>query len=111
VTLDLTCTECEASFEIDVQELADDPKTLVCPNCDAKAPARKVTALATALEDLITAMEDLASKFEIHLAAETDDLPAEEERPSSLHKDEEESEEVDEETEEDEDEDELEFGD
>jgi hypothetical protein len=108
VTLDLTCTECETSFEIDAQELADDPKTLVCSNCDAKAPARKVEALAAALEDLARAMQDLSPKFEISVSAETDDLPSDEPRVSRGRKGHDESEEDDDEADE---EDELEFGD
>ena len=80
MTLDLTCTECEASFEVDVQALLDAPKILACPNCEAKAPTRKVEALAAALDDLTTAMEELAPKFEITVAVESDDLPSKEAR-------------------------------
>jgi len=76
VILDLTCGECEASFELDVQDLLDAPKTLECPNCEAKAPARKVEALASGMDDLMRAMKELASKFSISLTAETDDLTA-----------------------------------
>jgi hypothetical protein len=108
VTLDLTCAECETTFEIDAQDLADDPKTLVCANCDAKAPARKVEALAAALEDLTRAMQDLAPKFEISLAAETDDLPTEGRSTSSSRKSADQDD--DDDDAEDEDEDELEFG-
>jgi hypothetical protein len=110
VTLDLTCAECETSFEIDAQELADDPKTLVCSNCDAKAPARKVEALAAALEDLAHAMQDLAPKFEISFTAETADVSAEAPRPTRSAKRADADDDDDEEAE-DEDEDELEFGD
>ncbi len=74
VTLDLTCTECDASFELDVQDLLDSPKTLVCPNCEAKAPARKVEGLASAMDDLIRSIKELAPKFSITVAAETEDV-------------------------------------
>jgi hypothetical protein len=74
VTLDLTCSECEASFELEVQDLLDAPKTLDCPNCEAKAPVRKAEALASAVDDLMHAMKELAPKFGISLAVETDDL-------------------------------------
>lgn len=109
MTLDLTCAECETSFEIDAQELADDPKTLVCSNCDAKAPVRKVEALAAALEDLALAMQGLAPKFGISFTAETADVSAEATRPLRSAK----AVDVDEDDDEseDEDEDELEFGD
>ena len=73
MTLDLTCTECEASFELEVQDLLDAPKTLDCPNCEAKAPARKAEALASAVDDLMRAMKELAPKFSISLTAETDE--------------------------------------
>jgi hypothetical protein len=94
VTLDLTCSECEASFELDVQDLLDAPKTLGCPNCEAKAPARKVEALASAMDDLTRAMKELSAKFSISVAAETDDLTA---RASAASEDDEEAEDDDEE--------------
>ena len=77
MTLDLTCAQCEATFQVDVQALLDDPKTLTCENCDAKASPRKAEALASAVDDLLTAMAELAPRFSISLAAETDDLPGE----------------------------------
>ncbi len=98
MTLDLTCTECEASFELEVQDLLDAPKTLDCPNCEAKAPARKAEALASAVDDLMRAMKELAPKFSISLNAETDDLTA---RPAAVDDDEEEAD-SDEDSEEDE---------
>ncbi len=110
MTIDLTCAECETSFEIDAQELTDDPKTLICSNCDAKAPVRKVEALAAALEDLSHAMQDLAPKFEISFTAETADISAETPRPARSSKSQDVDEDEDEDAE-DEDEDELEFGD
>jgi hypothetical protein len=75
MTIDLACGECEASFELDVTELLDEPGTLTCPNCDSKAPRRKVEALANALDELLKAIAALAGKFTVTLAAETDDLP------------------------------------
>jgi predicted Zn finger-like uncharacterized protein len=111
VTLDLTCAECETSFEIDAQDLADDPKTLVCSNCDAKAPVRKVEALAAALEDLARAMQDLAPKFGISFTAETGDVAAEAPRPARSPKSTDVDDDDDDEESDDEDEDELEFGD
>jgi hypothetical protein len=109
VTLDLTCSECDTTFEIDAQDLTDDPKTLVCSNCDAKAPARKVEVLAAALEDLARAMQDLAPKFEISITAETAELPTEAPRGARGRKLADDKDE-DDDDDEDEDEDELEFG-
>ncbi len=75
MTIDLACAECEASFELDVTELLDEPGNLTCPNCDSKAPRRKVEALAGALDELLKSIAALAGKFTVNLSAETDDLP------------------------------------
>jgi hypothetical protein len=75
MTIDLACAECEASFELDVTELLDEPGNLTCPNCDSKAPRRKAEALASALDDLLKSIAALAGKFSVTLSAETDDLP------------------------------------
>jgi hypothetical protein len=111
VTLDLTCTECEASFELEVQDLLDAPKTLDCPNCEAKAPARRVEALASALDDLMKAMKELSPKFGVSVAAETDDLTAkaaDDDEDEAIDDDEDGAEELEDEDSEDDD-DELEF--
>ncbi|MHB1844520.1 MAG: DUF7836 family putative zinc-binding protein [Deltaproteobacteria bacterium] len=76
MTIDLACAECEASFELDVTELLDEPGKLSCPNCDAEAPRRKVEALASAVDELCRAIGAIAGKFIVNLSAETDDLPA-----------------------------------
>lgn len=76
MTIDLACTDCEASFELEVTELLDEPGSLTCPNCDARAPRRKVEALASALDDLLRSVAGLASTFVVNFSAETDDLPA-----------------------------------
>src|ERR1700677_1948033 len=75
MTIDLACAECEASFELDVTELLDEPGNLTCPNCDSKAPRRKAEALASALDDLLKSIAAIAGKFSVTLSAETDDLP------------------------------------
>lgn len=75
MTIDFACAECENSFELDATELLDDPGNLTCPNCDAKAPRRKVEAFAGALDELLKAMSALSGKFTVNLSAETDDLP------------------------------------
>jgi len=108
VTLDLTCAECETTFEIDAQDLVDDPKTLVCSNCEAKAPARKVEALSAALEDLARAIQDLAPKFAISITAETGEIAPDAPRAARGRKAAEDQD--DDDDEEDEDEGELEFG-
>jgi hypothetical protein len=107
MTIDLACMECEASFELDVTELLDEPGHLTCPNCDSKAPRRKVEALASALDELLKSIASLAGKFTVTLAAETDDLPPSyEPAGESKRKAAPEGEEEEEETEEDEDDDE-----
>ncbi len=76
MTLDLACAECEASFELDVTELLDEPGRITCPNCEAKAPRRKAEVFASAVDELLRAVAGLAEKFSVTLSAETDDLPA-----------------------------------
>lgn len=76
MTIDLACAKCEASFELEVTELLEEPGSLACPNCEARAPRRKVEALASALDDLLRSVAGLAQSFVVSFAAETDDLPA-----------------------------------
>ncbi len=75
MTIDLACAECEASFELDVTELLDEPGKLTCPNCDAEAPRRRAEALASAVDELLRAISGISAKFAVNLSAETDDLP------------------------------------
>ena len=96
MTIDFTCQKCEGSFEIEARDLIDRSEKLVCPHCEAKAPANLVEDFTAALAELITQVAALSKKFSVTMAVETEDV---------------EDEEDEEEEEEEEGEDELEFDD
>jgi hypothetical protein len=79
MTLDLTCQTCDASFEIDVVELLEEPR-LQCPGCDALAPLSVAEGLANALEDLLGQAARLGSRFALILQVDSEDLPAQVDR-------------------------------
>ncbi len=74
MTIDFTCQKCDATFEIDVQDLIDGSEKLVCTSCDAKAPANLVEDFVAALTEMRTQVAALGKKFSLAMAFETEDL-------------------------------------
>jgi hypothetical protein len=74
MTIDFTCQKCDASFEIDIQDLADGSEKLVCTSCEAKAPANLVEDFVAALTEMRTQVAALGKKFSLTMAFETEDL-------------------------------------
>ncbi len=74
MTIDFTCQKCDASFEIDVQDLIDGSEKLVCTSCEAKAPANVVEDFVAALTEMRTQVAALGKKFSLAMAFETEDL-------------------------------------
>ncbi|MGO9064705.1 MAG: hypothetical protein ACLQIH_08220 [Myxococcaceae bacterium] len=74
MTIDFTCQKCDASFEIDVQDLIDGSAKLVCTSCEAKAPANLVEDFVAALTEMRTQVAALGKKFSLAMAFETEDL-------------------------------------
>ncbi len=74
MTLDLTCQACDASFELDVGEILDEPR-IQCPSCDARAPMPMSVGLSNALDDVLGQVARLRSKFQVVFEVESDDLP------------------------------------
>ncbi|OFX19634.1 MAG: hypothetical protein A2V77_07175 [Anaeromyxobacter sp. RBG_16_69_14] len=74
MTLDLTCQACDASFELDLTELVDDPR-VQCPSCDARAPVTMAEGLSNALDDLLGQVARLRPKFQLVFEVESDELP------------------------------------
>ena len=106
MTIDFTCQKCEASFELDSQDLIDGTEKLVCPHCDAKAPSNLAEDFIAALVEMRAQVAALSKKFGVNMAIETEELEEE------ADEDEDEDEETDEDSEEeDADEDEDEDGD
>src|SRR5450631_745949 len=74
MTIDFTCQKCDATFEIDVQDLIDGSEKLVCTSCDAKAPANLVEDFVAALTEMRTQVAALGKKFSLAMAFETEEL-------------------------------------
>lgn len=78
MTIDFTCQKCEASFELDAQDLIDGTEKLVCPHCDAKAPANLSEDFVAALAEMRIQIAVLGKKhFAVSLALETEDVEEE----------------------------------
>ena len=89
MTIDFTCQKCEASFEIDAQDLLDGTEKLVCPHCEAKAPAGLVDDFTSALTEMRAQVAAMSKKFGVTMSIETEDL--EDEREDAEDDDEESS--------------------
>jgi DNA-directed RNA polymerase subunit RPC12/RpoP len=78
MTIDFTCQKCEASFELDAQDLIDGTEKLVCPHCDAKAPPSLAADFIAALAEMRLQIATLGKKsFSVSLALETEDVEEE----------------------------------
>ena len=88
MTIDFTCQKCDASFEIDAQDLIDGTEKLVCPHCEAKASGNMVDDFIAALTEMRSQVAKLAKKFAVTMAIETEDL---EEAADAKEEDEEEA--------------------
>jgi DNA-directed RNA polymerase subunit RPC12/RpoP len=113
MTIDLSCQQCDASFELEVTDLLEG-EPLVCPNCGQKTPRKSVEELGNALDELMSRVAELRPRFLLSFSVESDDLPPpydeegggedEEEDEASLEDDEDEEEDLEEDEDEDEDE-------
>src|SRR3954469_24952835 len=74
MTIDFTCQKCEASFELDAQDLIDGTEKLACPHCDAKAPTNLVEDFVAALSEMRAQVAVMSKKFAVNMAVETEDL-------------------------------------
>lgn len=74
MTIDFTCQKCEASFELDAEDLIDGTEKLVCPHCNAKAPINVLDDFVAALTEMRSQIAALAKKFSVTLSLETEDL-------------------------------------
>src|SRR5687767_13564295 len=102
MTIDFTCQKCEASFELDAQDLIDGTEKMACPHCDAKAPTNLVEDFVAALSEMRAQVAALSKKFSVNMAVETEDLEDELDEEDEEEGDDEDEEEGD-------DEDELDF--
>jgi len=102
MTIDFTCRKCDASFELDFDDLNDGSEKLACPNCDAAAPASMVEEFTAALTELRAQVAKMSRKFGANLSIETDDESEDEDEDEDLE-DEEDDEDYDDDEDEDED--------
>jgi DNA-directed RNA polymerase subunit RPC12/RpoP len=100
MSIDFTCQKCEASFELDAQDLIEGTEKLLCPHCDAKAPANLSEDFVAALTEMRAQIAVMGKKFAVSMTLESEDLEDE------LEEEEEDDEEDDEDSEDD---DELDF--
>ena len=102
MSIDFTCQKCEASFELDAQDLIEGTEKIVCPHCDAKAPTNLSEDFVAALTEMRTQIAALGKKFAVSMTLEAEEL---EDELEDEDEEEEESEEDDDELDFDEDED------
>ena len=74
MSIDFTCQKCEASFELDAQDLIEGTEKLVCPHCDAKAPANLSEDFVAALTEMRAQIAVLGKKFAVSMTLESEDL-------------------------------------
>ena len=104
MSIDFTCQKCEASFELDAQDLIEGTEKLVCPHCDAKAPSNLSEDFVAALTEMRAQIAVLSKKFAVSMTLEAEELEDELEEEDD-EEDDEESEDDDDELDFDEDED------
>ncbi|MFP2925427.1 hypothetical protein ACLESO_09440 [Pyxidicoccus sp. 3LG] len=74
MSIDFTCQKCEASFELDAQDLIEGTEKIVCPHCDAKAPANLSEDFVAALTEMRAQIAALDKKFAVSMTLESVDV-------------------------------------
>ena len=74
MSIDFTCQKCEASFELDAQDLIEGTEKIVCPHCDAKAPANLTEDFVAALTEMRVQIAALDKKFAVSMTLDTVDV-------------------------------------
>ena len=76
MTLDFTCQACDATFEMELSDILEDPTGVQCPSCETRAPRAAVEGVASALDDLFAQLAVLRRRFAIEMEIDSEDLPA-----------------------------------
>ncbi|MFP2897778.1 hypothetical protein [Corallococcus sp. 4LFB] len=74
MSIDFTCQKCEASFELEAQDLIEGTEKIVCPHCDAKAPANLSEDFVAALTEMRAQIAILSKKFAVTMTLEAEEL-------------------------------------
>jgi DNA-directed RNA polymerase subunit RPC12/RpoP len=96
MSIDFTCQKCEASFELDAQDLIEGTEKIVCPHCDAKAPTNLAEDFVAALTEMRTQIAVLSKKFAVSMTLEAEEVADELEEEDEEESDEDEESEDDE---------------
>jgi hypothetical protein len=75
MSISFQCTSCDTDFDLEIPRIIDRPTALKCPNCNARPPAHRASALGTALEDLLSAMAAIRTKIRFEISLDTEELP------------------------------------
>ena len=92
MTLDFTCQACDATFELELSDILEDPSVVQCPSCEARAPRAAVDGMSGALDDLFAQLALLRRKFAVQMEVDSEDLPATYEQEPARSKDDDEDE-------------------
>ncbi len=111
MTIEFTCQKCEASFELDAQDLIDGTEKLVCPHCDAKCPANIADDFVSALNEIRAQVAVMGKKFGVNMTVDSEDLADELESKDEDDEEEDDEEEADEDGEKDDDDEDLDVDD
>jgi DNA-directed RNA polymerase subunit RPC12/RpoP len=74
MNISFECVQCEADFDIELEDLTRDSSLLVCSNCGNKANPEVVKATLTALDEFLSQLTRLRKKFRVGLEMEFDEL-------------------------------------
>ncbi|MGQ0505290.1 MAG: hypothetical protein ACT4TC_08205, partial [Myxococcaceae bacterium] len=72
--IEFTCQKCEASFELDAQDLIDGAEKLACPHCEAKCPANLAEDFISALTEMRAQVGTLGKKFGVSFTVDSEDI-------------------------------------
>ncbi|NMB73572.1 MAG: hypothetical protein GYA21_00420 [Myxococcales bacterium] len=84
MNLIVECNQCEADFELSLEDLLKEPRKLSCPNCGIKADPDIVEAMATALDEAVAQAARLRRRFKISFGVESDELESEQDDEVAL---------------------------
>jgi DNA-directed RNA polymerase subunit RPC12/RpoP len=74
MSIDFTCQKCEASFELEAQDLIEGTEKIVCPHCDEKAPKNLSNDFVAALSEMRAQIATLSKKFAVTMTLEAEEL-------------------------------------
>ncbi len=71
------CVQCDADFELEVNDVIKNPGTVRCPNCGSKANSAIVESAFVALDEFLGQIRRIQRKFRVGLSLEIDEVSGE----------------------------------